>query len=180
MQILLSANYVYWHSAVGQLLWESHTIALLAVLFLLWEQGHQGQSAGAVEAVVQLEIAPAAAVWDSTVLTQGQQGYQPYQQHQAQSEESKGHWPPYRRCGRGSWNKQKQHSATKPASLLTTQWYYLLSDIASSSFSHLQSLFSFFLTTVFVIAVLNFMQSFQEISVYSLRMSINSGFSILE
>lgn len=179
MQILLSASYVCWHSAVGQLLRESHTIALLAVLFLLWEEGHQGQSAGAVEAVVQLEIAPTAAVWDSTVLTQGQQGYQPYQQHQAQSEESKGHWLPYRRCGRGSWNKPKPHSATKPASLLTTQWYYLLFDIASSSFSHLQSLF-FFFTTVFVIAVLNFMQSFREISIYSLRMSINSGFSILK
>ena len=79
---------------MGVGLWESCTVALLAILFLLGEQGHQGQSAGGKAAAIRLEFTPTAAARDTTVLTQGEQGYQPRQQHQAQSEESKGHWPP--------------------------------------------------------------------------------------
>lgn len=93
------------------------------------------------ELALQLEFTPTAARPDTTVLTQGQQGYQPQQQQQAQHEESKGHWPPYGRWGRDSWDKQKTYSASKTTAFLTTRWNYLLSDNTSSPLYLLQSIF---------------------------------------
>lgn len=70
----------------------------------------QKWSTGADEVVVLLEFTPIIVPQDNTVLTQEQQGHQPRKQHQAQNEESKGHWPPFGRWGRDSWNNNNKNT----------------------------------------------------------------------
>lgn len=179
MQVLVILSELSWHSVAGGLLWESCAVALLAVIISIWGnrdtrdslQGEKKQSHSS-------NSLPQRQLGTPQYLHRASRATSPISstKHKARKAKATGRHTEDEAEAPGINKKpiqQQKQQLSSPRSGIT-------SSLASPVHLYPICKTSYFLTAVFVITVLDFLQSFWEVCIYPLRIFINWGCSVLE